>query len=172
MIQSTPVWSNGESQDDCMFSMMTCTYIYSYTALTAFASGYLYRFWHKKDRILRKKYRKHTDFESLMRHEFRDLKEALKELAVQFNVPQLHEEKPEAWRNLNELIKMHRDYFVHPEPERFSEHVCEAGLQQWGFASKTATEIIEYYYTKSGHEVPAWLSRPGLRCKRFEVVSI
>ena len=164
--------SYGESQDDCIFGMMTCTYIYSYMALTAFASSYLAIFWHKKDSKLQEKYPKCKDIDSLMRNKLGDLREALKELAIQLDVPQLHEKKPEAWRKLNELIKKHRNYFVHPTPGRFSEHVSEAGSQQWDLASKTATEIIEYYFTESGHEVPAWLSRPGLRCKGFEVVSI
>ncbi|PHS72029.1 MAG: hypothetical protein COB22_06340 [Cycloclasticus sp.] len=88
------------------------------------------------------------------------------------NVAPLHEAKPAAWRKLNELIKGYRDYFIHPNPDGFSEHLNETGNLPWNFASEVTAEIIEYFFTATGAEAPAWVNNSGLRCRGFEVVSI
>ena len=102
----------------------------------------------------------------------KEIKKALKELAVQLNIAPLHEAKPETWRKLNELLKGYRDYFIHPNPDEFSKHLDETGKLPWNFASDVASEIVDYFFTATGTEVPTWVKVTSLKCRGFEVVSI
>lgn len=104
-----------------------------------------------------------------MKGPLKELKCALNELSDQSQIPRIHEAKPEIWRRLNELLKEYRDYFVHPEPEKFHDHVESVFSHPWGFSSQVATEIISYFFEESHGDVPDWITKPQLRCIGFEV---
>ena len=44
------------STNDAEFGLVSCTYIYSYMAITAFVSGHLYTCWNRKDSDLKKNF--------------------------------------------------------------------------------------------------------------------
>lgn len=154
------------------FSLMSCTYVFSFMALQSFCAVHLHMFWGKENGDLRKKYPEIENFRELMAGPLKAVKNALKELCVQFNIEQLHKTQPQAWRELNEALKVYRDYFVHPNPESFHEHVGAASDLQWGFPSRVVSEIIRYFFEATNQPVPEWLNSTGLRCKGFEVVCI
>ncbi|MEW8037959.1 MAG: hypothetical protein AB2721_20695 [Candidatus Thiodiazotropha sp.] len=173
-IINTTVHGNLEEEigEDAIFSLMSCTYIYSFMALTSFCSSHLHSMWRLPESDLKLKYSQCSNFEQLMTGPLRELKKAIKELAIQLNISPLHEAKPAEWRKLNELIKGYRDYFIHPNPDDFSEHLNETGNLPWNFASEVAEEIIEYFFTAAEAEIPTWVRTSGLKCRGFEVVSI
>jgi hypothetical protein len=174
VVINTTVYRNSKEElgEDAMFSLMSCTYIYSFMALTSFCSSHLHSMWVSPGSVLKLKYSQCSNFEELMAGPLKELKKAIKELAIQLNISPLHEAKPAEWRKLNELIKGYRDYFIHPNPDDFSEHLNKTGNLQWNFASEVAEEIIEYFFIATGSEIPAWVRTNGLKCKGFEVVSI
>lgn len=158
--------------EDSVFALMSCSYVFSFMALTAFASAQLHKFWGTDSSLLRQTYPESTDFEALMRGPLGELKAALKELAVQLKVPPLHTAKPHLWQELTEFVKTYRDYFVHPNPERFHEHVEGFGNLQYGFPSRVATEVVAYFFGATGNATPAWLVQSQLRCRGFDLVRI
>ena len=102
----------------------------------------------------------------------KEVKTALKELCSLLGIEPLHDAKPQAWRELNELLKGYRDYFVHPNPESFHRHVDSTGNLEWGFPSRVVAEIMAYCFEATRKPVPAWLKETGLRSKGFEVIDI
>jgi hypothetical protein len=159
----------GKDSDDAIFGLMSCTYIYSYLALVSFASIHLHQIWNEKDNRLRLKYTDCLTFEVLMASPLRDVKSALKELAEQQGIAPLHKERPEAWRQLNEVLKRHRDFFIHPNPDKFSDFIDETGNLQWNYASSTASIIIGYFFEARIGKVPEWVGDSFLISKGFEV---
>lgn len=170
----TKVYGDDQKElgEDAMYSLMSCTNVYSFMALTAFVSSHLHKLWDEPNSKFKEEFSQYDSFEKLMETEFRELKKSLNELAKQSNIKPLHQAKPEAWRKLNELLKGYRDFFIHPHPEKFSEQLDATGNLPWNFASNLAEEIIEYFFVATGSKVPPWLSTPGLKSKGFEVVSI
>ena len=174
MVINTTMHGNPEKElgEDAMFGLMSCTYIYSFMALTSFCSSHLHSLWNSPESGLKTKYSQCSNFEELMAGPLKELKKAIKELTTQLQITPLHEAKPAEWRKLNELIKGYRDYFVHPNPENFSKHLNETGNLPWNFASQVAEEIIEHFFVSTRAEIPAWVRTSGLKCRGFEVVSI
>lgn len=158
--------------EDALFSLMSCTYVFSFMALTSFCSSHLHSFWVVENSKLREKYSSCSDFKALMAGPLKEIKLALRELCTQLKVQELHIARPKAWRELNELLKGYRDYFIHPNPESFHNHVEATGNLEWGFPSRVAAEIISYFFEATQQQVPPWINKSGLRSKGFEVVSI
>ena len=158
--------------EDAMFSLMSCTYVFSFMALQSFCASHLHKFWSEENGNLREKYSEVESFEALMAGPLKEVKKALRELCSQLGIEPLHKANPQAWRKLNELLKGYRDYFVHPTPESFHEHVEATGNLQWGFPSSVVAEIIGYFFEATRQPVPGWLKATGLRSKGFEVVCI
>lgn len=100
----------------------------------------------------------------------KEIKLALRELSSQLGIEPLHVARASAWRELNELLKGYRDYFVHPNPEVFHEHVEATGNLQWDFPSRVVGEIIGYFFVATHQKTPMWVNQTGLRSKGFEVV--
>jgi hypothetical protein len=100
----------------------------------------------------------------------RDLKTALKELSCQLNIKPLHEVEPNTWRELNEVLKTHRDYFVHPNPELFTDRVNSSFNLNWEFPSSVAARVLEYYFRSTMKEIPPWVANTGLRSRGFDIV--
>lgn len=155
-----------------MFSLMSCTYVFSFMALQSFCASHLYKFWIKDNSDLREQYPEITNFEGLMAGPLKEVKKALQELCSQLRIEPLHKAKPQAWRELNELLKRYRDYFVHPNPESFHEHVEATGNIEWAFPSRVAAEIMSYFFEATRQPVPDWLTATGLRSKGFEVICL
>lgn len=168
-INGDPEKTSGE---DAMFSLMSCTYVFSSMALTSFCASQLHTLWCKENSGLRKQYHHCASFEELMAGPLRELKLALRELSRQLGIDPLHKTRASAWRELNELLKGYRDYFVHPNPEAFHEHVEATGSLEWSFPSRVAREIIGYFFEATHQQIPAWVNQTGLRSKGFEVVCI
>lgn len=162
----------GVENEDPVFALMSCTYVFSFMALTAFASAQLHKLWGMDSSPLRQKFPESTDFDALMKGPLRELKAALKELAVQLNISPLHSAKPHLWQELTEFVKTYRDYFVHPNPQRFHEHVEGFGNLQSGFPSRVATEVVAYFFDATDVASPTWLVKPRLRCRGFDLVRI
>lgn len=164
--------SDQTAGEDALFSLMSCTYVFSFMALTSFCASQLHTRWCQEDSALRASFSNCGSFEELMAGPLREIKLALRELCKHLGVEPLHSAKPAAWRHLNELLKGYRDYFVHPNPEAFLEHVEATGNLNWGFPSTVATEIIGYFFEATQQHIPAWVKQTGLRSKGFEVVCI
>lgn len=105
--------------EDAMFSLMSCTYVFSFMALQSFCASHLNKFWDEESGNLREKYPGIESFEGLMAGPLKEVKKALGELCSQLRIEPLPKAKPQVWRELNELLKGYRDYFVHPNPESF-----------------------------------------------------
>lgn len=76
-----------------------------------------------------------------MVEKFRGIKKALKQLCDELKIKKHHETSPEAWQRLNEFLKNHRDYFVHPTPEGFGSIMEKIVRKPWNFASNTAVAV-------------------------------
>lgn len=161
---------NAEHSEDVIFGLMSCTYVYSFMALTAFCSSHLHQQWINNDSSLKRKYENCESFEQLMAGPLKELKKALTELANQLGIQPLHKSNPALWRELNELLKKYRDYFIHPNPEHFHHHLENAGNFQWGFPARVASEIIGHFFQTTGTQVPSWVSRGRLTCRGFDYV--
>ncbi len=168
----TQVYGNpsAENSEDVIFALMSCTYVYSFMALTAFSSSHLHEFWIKSPSSLKTKYEDCKTFEQLMAGPLKELKSALKELSIQLGITPIHEGKPAKWRELNEMLKAYRDYFVHPNPEAFHSHVQATTSFKWAFPSKLTSEIIGYYFQEAGQEIPEWVSKNSISCRGFDYV--
>ena len=160
-----------EISDDALFSLMSCTYVFSYMALTAFCASHLYKLWVVDNSKLKEKFGSCRNFEELMAGPLKEIKVALRELSSQLEVEKLHVARPQVWRELNELLKVYRDYFIHPNPESFHAHIEATGNLKWNFPSMVATEIISYFFEATHNQVPSWVNQSGLRSIGFEVVS-
>jgi len=158
-------------EDDALFSLMSCTYVFSFMALTSFCAAHLHTFWCQEDCELKEKFGQCASFEELMAGPLKELKSALRELCCQLGIRPLHVGEPKAWRKLNELLKKYRDYFIHPNPDGFHEHLEATGNLEWKFPSEVATDIISYFFEETHQPVPLWVREPGLRSKGFEIVS-
>lgn len=171
---SNPLHGDKESTatDDAIFSLMSCTYVFSYTALTSFCVEHLHALWAKEPSPLKVKYPNCSTFAQLMAGPLREMKVALRELSIQLEVPRLHVALPNTWRELNELLKGYRDFFVHPNPDGFHDYMEATTDTEWGFASRVAAEIIGYFYQARNLEVPPWVSTSGLRSRGFDVIDI
>ena len=158
------------SKNDAFFGLMSCTYVYSYVAIVAFVSGQLHRRWKQEDSQLRKKHHpKYGTFNDLMRYEFGEIKDGLKELCCELNIPPHHKGAPQVWNALNDFLKKYRDWFIHPTPEGFNESFDEVGNKQWMFASNTAVEVIGYYFDEVNCPRPDWLKKGSLVIPKIEV---
>ena len=160
------------SRDDAIIGILSCTYIYSYHSLISFCSAQLYLLWSQQNSELKEKYKGINTFEELMAGQLRDIKSALKELTSQKRIVPLHKAKPKLWQRLNELVKNYRDFFIHPNPEKFDSFVGKNGKAQWGLASETASGILEYIYQEAYGNVPKWVNSNSLKIHRIEVVDI
>lgn len=156
--------------EDALFSLMSCTYVFSFMALTSFVSAELQKLWAPDGSALRLKFGEFDTFGELMAGPLKELKAALKELASELGIDPLHKARPESWRKLTELLKGQRDFFIHPNPEQFHDHVSVTGNQPWGFPSNVAAEIIEYFFIATDSKVPPWLAQSQIRCRGFDYV--
>lgn len=161
-----------DDSSDAVFALMSCTYVYSYSALVSFCAEHLNHIYREQNNRLMPKYPQCTTFEELMAGPLKEIKSALKELADQLGVEPLHKSRPNLWRELNELLKGYRDYFIHPNPQTFHEHVDKTGDLEWQFPSKVASEIISYFHESIHGRVPFWVENTSLRSKGFEIVGI
>ena len=167
----TTVHGDKEKTDgeDALFSLMSCTYVFSYMAITSFCSKQLHNLWQKDASPLREKYNHCQEFEALMAGPLKETKVALRELSSQLKISPLHSARASVWRELNELLKGYRDYFVHPNPEKFHQHLESTGNLDWGFPARVASEIIAYFYEATGNPECSWVKQTGLRSRGFEV---
>ena len=168
----TRIYGNpdSESSHDAIFALVSCTNLYSFMALTAFVTRQLHELWTAHPSTLKEKHPNHTSFESLMASDLRDLKSALRELANALNIRPPHEVIPREWQQLNEIIKRHRDFFVHPDPEAFNDVMTSSMNEKWEMPSRVAREIIRYFHSASQGTVPEWLDNPSLKCRGFDYV--
>lgn len=158
--------------EDSIFALLGCTYVFSYMALTAFASAHLSKIWNDHSAPLRQKFADCANFDAVMRGPLRELKDALKELALQLKVRPLHEAEPLAWQELTEFVKTYRDYFVHPNPDGFSAHIEAVGNLHYSFPSRVASEVIAYFFDATAAAKPEWVKQSQLRCRGFDLVRI
>jgi hypothetical protein len=113
----------------------------------------------------------HT-FEELMAGPSKEIKSALKELANQLDIEPLHKSRANLWRELNELLKGYRDYFIHPNPQTFHEHVEKTGNLERQFPSRVAAGIISYFHESIHGCIPYWVESTSLKAKGFVIVGI
>jgi len=168
----TAVYGDKEKEiaDDVLFSLMSCTYVFSFMALTSFCASHLHEFWVADSSKLKEKYNHCGNFEELMAGPLKEVKVALRELCALLEVEKLHIARPKAWRELNELLKGYRDYFIHPNPENFHEHIEATSNLEWGFPSKVVAEIISYFFEATHRQVPSWVKQSGLRSRGFDAI--
>jgi len=164
--------AKGVSRDDAIFGLISCTYVYSYSALLSFCSAQLYLIWTKDHSNLRQKYPSSQSFEHLMAGPLRGIKHAVKELNIQSGIQPLHEEEPKLWQTLNEFLTNYRNFFLHPNPELFNQYVGKTSNLQWQFPSKTVSEILAYIFKNTAGEVPNWVNETSLIAHGFEIKNI
>ena len=162
----------GVSRDDAIFALMSCTYVYSYSALLSFCSAQLYLLWQNDDSGLKEKFSRCQSFEQLMATELKDLKSALKEVVLQKGLEPIFKAEPKLWQHLNEFVKNYRDFFLHPNPELFESFVGKSGNAQWQLASKTVSGLLSYVYLGCNGSVPRWVNNSGLVAHGFEIKSL
>lgn len=107
-----------------------------------------------------------------MSSNLRSVKDALKALLEALGLEPLHKAKPKLWQNLNEFIKNYRDFFVHPNPDKFHEYMSSASDKSWGFASETVEGILGYIFFAKTGSVPSWVRNSELTCLGFQLVDI
>lgn len=173
-ITNTKIETKDESVeiDEALFGLMSCNYIYSYSALLSFCSAQLHQFWNRPNSTLQAKYPKCSTFDELMSSELRAVKEALKVLVSELNLEPLHTSEPKLWQNLTEFLKNYRDFFLHPSPDKFHDYVESAGAKSWGLASSTVEGILRYIFQNSSGKVPNWVTKSELECDGFRLVDI
>jgi hypothetical protein len=67
----------GAKADDAVFGLLSCTYVYSYSALVSFSSAQFYLLWQSPDGQLSEEFNHCESFEQLMAGPLKELKVAL-----------------------------------------------------------------------------------------------
>lgn len=172
-----------------IFSITTVTIIYSYLTLEAFSNYHLYKIWehsrraHKAIEELKQRDPKHTKkiipsydqfyqeygrydrFEDLKQTDLRELGERMKVICDAFEIPRIHEVDTRLWQEFKGLLEKARQFLVHPfpDPTKF-QNVMKTILweKKIGEYVQTAQNVIKYFYTRSGGEVPKWVDNNTL----------
>lgn len=163
---------DGASIDDAIFALMSCTYVYSYSALLSFCSVQLHILWLKEGSELRAKYPNAKSFEQLMASTLKDVKAAFNELVLQKGLDPIHVVEPQLWQHLNEFVKNYRDFFLHPNPALFNEYIDKVGSTQWKLPSSAVAGLLAYVFKGCIGSVPGWVHHAGLKSIGFEVENI
>lgn len=179
-----------------IFSVTTVTIIYSYLALEAFSNYHLYQIWehsrmaHKAMEDLKQRdpehtknikptydefyqeYGKYDRFEDLKRTDLRELGERIKVICEAFKIPKVHEADARLWQKFKELLEDVRHFLVHPfpDPTKFQEMMKTVLWERkMGEYTQTSQNIIKYFYSRLGKEVPKWVESNSLfLIKSFE----
>ncbi|ROL58994.1 hypothetical protein D9V86_11290 [Bacteroidetes/Chlorobi group bacterium ChocPot_Mid] len=161
---------NDEAFKNTIFSLIANTYIFSYLSIFSFIQSVLIVFWNKKNSPLKNDFPKANSFEHLMNSDLREAKEAIKELCKILHIQPLHEKNQKLWNDLLQIVKEVRHYLEHIKFDEESTKILDKALSEksWNFASKTAEEVIKYFYTETNKEVPEWL----IENKNFKVEKI
>jgi hypothetical protein len=159
-------------RDDAIFALMSCTYVYSYSALLSFCSAQLYQIWAQESSELRERHPNCESFEQLMAGPLKEIKCAIKELSLLKGISPIHKSDPKLWQNLNEFLKNYRDFFLHPNPELFESFVGKVGNAQWQLPSRTASGILAYIFKEENGSIPHWVTNSGLKAHGFEITSL
>jgi hypothetical protein len=142
-------------------------YVFAHASITAFVASRLYVEWKKEGHPT-----EHKAFEEHLRSNFRgELKELIKELCRKWDIKPLHEADPSLWRELNSVITYARDYFMHPTPttDLFRDVMnLTHKTRTWHTPSKVASEVISYFYSSKGRDIPEWVTQN----KEFRIETI
>jgi len=156
--------------ENTFFALMSMTYVFSYAAIVAFVNGQIGQLWYKNESALKKKYPQ-QNINILLHKDLRELKKTIKELCIQHDIKILSEAKPQTWNDLLQVVKIVRDYIIHPKPnpQDFQEIMKKAFQNRtWNFPSKVAEEVIGYFYEQTGNNIPSWIRENT----EFEIDSI
>lgn len=146
--------------NNTILALVSSSYTFAIMAIDAFVSAQLHDKWSFPDSELHTKYSDACTFEDLMRKKLKDRKAAIKELCCQLKIQPIHIKQPNLWRQLNEVLKKTRDFFVHPNRDEFNDFMKVAGEQNsWAFPSNVASAVIRYFYEQTGTIIPDWLQK-------------
>ncbi len=150
---------NKEAFKNTIFSILANTYIFSYLSISSFIQSVLIVFWNKKNSPLKNDFPKADSFVHLMNSDLKEVKESIKELCKILHITPLHEKHPALWNNLLQILREVRNYLEHIKFDEESTKILEKALSEnnWSFASKTAEDVIKYFFIETNKEVPDWL---------------
>ena len=158
------------------FALSAHTYIFSYMAINAFVIGHLGRIWEKPTSPLKAKYPDAKNVAELLKGKLWKLNDCVTELCWQLKLTPLQTANPQLWADLLEVVKVRRDFLIHPKPDPVEFNRIVGGVfgkDSWEFPSKVAEEVIGYFYAAQKREEPAWLRKnTEFRFEAIRVLSV
>ncbi len=142
------------------FALLAHTYVFSYMAINAFVTEKLASTWQEPNSPLRAKYTEAKHFTDLLRGKLSKLNDGITELCCQLQLTPLHTADPKLWKSLLEVLKLRRDFLIHPKPDavEFNRVIGDAtSKDSWEFPSRVAEEVIGYFYVARKCPKPDWL---------------
>ena len=143
-----------------MWALVSISYSMSYTAMVAFSTIQLSRYWNNG--VLRKKYPKANSFTELLgnKQPLGTLKKSLKILCDCVGKERIPAANRTLWEDLTDVVENYRHYAIHPKPDRemFQKFVKDTMDERpWEFAPRVASEIIGYFYGDPDSPRNDWL---------------
>jgi hypothetical protein len=106
------------------------------------------------------------DFTKLKNTQVGKMKEKLKVLCKEYNIPQIHDKSPKLWQEFLELLEKARDFLVHPNPEQdiFQKYCKQLFYTEKPFITcpEVAAGIIKHFYDFSTFDLPTYLEKNEL----------
>ena len=85
------------------------------------------------------------------------LKERLKRLCVEYDIPKHQEKAPKLWNDLTQVMTARRHFFAHSNPEALNAIMQKLMEAKPSFAYDTAVAIIRHFFDKQKKPRPDWL---------------
>ena len=159
-----------------VFAFVSLGYIYSYSAVVAFATAQLSLLWADPGGTLRKQYSQRKSLDDLLRNELRETKEVIRALCRHKGIPQIQDAQPALWNQFLQVVQTARHFFIHPSPDsaRLSKVVdLTHDKRPWGYPAKVAEDIIAYLIEGMGAEVPPWVRQnQEFRIRHVEALAV
>ena len=145
-----------------MWALVSISYSMSYTAIVAFYTIQLSRYW--DNGVLQKKFPEASSYTDLLwdKKKLGTLKESLKILCDCEGIDRISAANSTLWNELIQVVEKHRHFVIHPKPDRemfqkFVKETMENPDRPWAFAPRVASEIIGYFYVDLDKPRNDWL---------------
>ncbi len=95
-----------------------------------------------------------------MNSDLKEIKEQIKVAAEIHGIPQIRIQDAVLWEEFLQVVKVTRDFLVHPspEPEKMNNIIGHVFTKRdWKFPSEVASKILLHFMKNTGSPVPPWV---------------
>ena len=147
------------------FALLSQAYIYAFMAIQSFLSEQLWITWNASDKPLQNKFPQAKTFEHLMNSDLKKINDQINILSDILGIPQIHSSDGELWNDFLKVVKLTRDFLIHPspEPEKVDKIVGHVySKRDWSYPSEVASKILLHFMQHTKSQIPDWVSHNTL----------